>query len=187
MSDDGIKKKHHPGTKGTDAMNKLSQDQRREYRQQVYEVHDEMIGKGMTYTERFKALARHFQVSEQMGKNYIGWYKEDRKKLREEMVIDSREDAIAQYDYLYKEAMRKGERKEARECLAEKIKLMGLAAPKRTESLNVTQVAQAPDYDFSRFTTEQLKGIHDAQQALRLALTGSNPQIIQLPPTEDAA
>lgn len=182
------KQKFHPGSKGTDAMNKRTPEEAKEHRQRVYDAVDEMVGKGWTYTEKFKELAQIFSVSELQAKTYIKWYHEDRKKLREELVIESREDAIAQYDYLYKEAMKAGNKKEARECLGEKIKLMGLAAPKRTESLNVNaNMNSAQDIDMSKFSLEQLKLIQEAQANLQLMLTGNKPQeLILLDSEEDS-
>lgn len=174
-------KKHHPGSKGTDAMNKRTPEEKEERFRQVYEANEDMIGQGMSFSQRFKALAKQFQVSEQQGKNYISLCKAHRKKLREEMAVETREDAISQYDYLYREAMRTGNRKEARECLAEKVKLMGLAAPKRVESVNVNASVAGPEVDFSRYSVEQLRQIQEAQVALQHALTGTKPGLIELP------
>jgi hypothetical protein len=182
------KLKFHPGTKGTDAMNKRTPEEAKEHRQRVYDAVDEMVGKGYTYTEKFKELAQKFSVSELQAKNYIKWYHEDRKRLREELVIESREDAIAQYDYLYKEAMKAGNKKEARECLGEKVKLMGLAAPRRTESLNVNaNMNTTQDIDISKFSLEELKLIQQAQNALQFALAGTKAQnLILLDNEEDS-
>jgi hypothetical protein len=182
-SADNQQKKHHPGSKGTDAMNKRTKEQQQEHRRNVCDYDDGLIGRGLKFMQRVKALAAHFQVSEQQAKTYISWHKQDRLQAREEKVAEFRDDALAQLDFLYEKAIERANYKDALACLETRIKLTGIQAPKQVVStVNVT-ATQAPSIDYDKYSLDELRQIQEAQQQLQKLLA---PNIIDITPTEEA-
>jgi hypothetical protein len=147
-----IKKKHHPGQKGTDSMNTLTKDEQKELRRDIIETCRTMIGRGYTYNMKVDALCKHYEVSIRQAKKYLSYTKADIQKRKQENYQAEYDEVLIRLDTMYTDLYKAGNIPEALKVLNQLIKLRGYEAPKQ---LMIKQEVDVRN-DLSHLSAEQL-------------------------------
>lgn len=144
-------------TKGVNAMNNTTPEEQIKKRKDVIEFIQELKDQGNRYGDIVKAVIKKFSFTDRWAKRHIKYQKESSIKRLHETQESGRADMIDKLWYLHAEAMKTKSFKEAREILAEVIKLQGYQAPKQ---IKITQEITAKN-DLSHLSLEEKVKLRD--------------------------
>lgn len=121
-------------TKGTAAMNAVSKAAHKEKKQLYFNYIRDLIGKGVSYHDRVDLMMREFDLTQRYVKAIQKQYREELKATKEEREANGREDYLVQLEFLYRDAMKTGDRDAAIKLMSQIAKVKGYDAPIRVES-----------------------------------------------------
>ena len=121
-------------TKGAAAMNSLSKQEHKDKKQRYYNYIRELIGKGVAYHDRVDLMMQEFDLTQRYVKAIQKQYREELKATKEEREENGREDYLTQLEFLYRDAMRGGDRDAAIKLMSQIAKVKGYDAPIRVEA-----------------------------------------------------
>ena len=121
-------------TKGVAAMNSLSKQEHRDKKQTYYTYIRELIGKGVAYHDRVELMMKEFDLTQRYVKALQKQYREELKATKAEREENGREDYLTQLEFLYRDAMKGGDRDAAIKLMSTIAKVKGYDAPIRIEA-----------------------------------------------------
>lgn len=121
-------------TKGAAAMNAVSKAAHKEKKQQYFNYIRDLIGKGVAYHDRVDLMMKEYGLSQRYVKAIQKQYREELKATKEEREANGREDYLVQLEFLYRDAMRSGDRDAAIKLMSQIAKVKGYDAPIRVEA-----------------------------------------------------
>lgn len=121
-------------TKGVAAMNAVSKAAHKEKRQLYFNYIRDLIGKGVPYHDRVAMMMEEFTLTQRYVKALQKQYREELKATKAEREENGREDYLTQLEFLYRDAMKGGDRDAAIKLMNTIAKVKGYDAPIRIEA-----------------------------------------------------